>query len=477
MAGHKRLSASKTKQWWECPGSLALDAAEGYQDNDSGDSARLGTCAHHLGEECLRKGKDPEEYRDRAITILNEGTESEGVSILRVGGKTGALKGFWTVIDTDMIEAVDTYVTYVRRRCVELGLADLDGDVNAQVVALIEKKVVRLETKVNPLPERDDTGGSGDTIIDAWPDLQEVIDYKHGAGVFVPVTKNHQLRSYSSGSAIPDQWSHDKYRYTIVQPRNREALAASENHDGVCPEEVTREELQAWTEELRGKAGRVDVADQMLKDGKTADDLYKAGLISVGSDGSHCTFCHRKTRCPAALAKVQEMAAIDFADPPEHIEAPGDNMLAMILPWVPFIDKFTKEATASAERKLLSGGQVEGYKLVRKKTNRTWAPTIKIDEETTIELTDCEVQRLMEEKFEVDPAKLVVTETSRISGPQAEKLVPKAKRKEFNELFLFKPTGGLTMAEASDPRPAVESDAATDFAGDGEMEEADALDS
>lgn len=71
-----------------------------------------------------------------------------------------------------------------------------------------------------------------------------------------------------------------------------------------------------------------------------------------------------------------------------------------------------------------------------------------------------------------------MTETSRISGPQAEKLVPKAKRKEFNDLFLFKPEGGLTMAADSDPREAVVSNAAGDFAGDGDMEEAnDALDS
>jgi len=473
MAGHKRLSASRTKQWWFCPGSLALDASEGYQDNDSGDSARLGTCAHHLGETCLRKGQDPEEYRDRVITILDEGTEKEGVSILRPGGKTTNLKGFWTVIDTDMIEAVDTYVSYVRRRCAELDLISLEGDINAQVVELIEKGTVKLETKVNPLPERDDTGGSGDTIIDAWPDLQEVIDYKHGAGVFVPVTKNHQLRSYSSGAAIPDQWSHDKYRYTIVQPRNREALAASPNHDGVCPEEVTREELQAWTEELRQKAQLVDKADALLKDGKTADDLFQAGLVSVGDDGSHCTFCHRKARCPAALAKVKEMTAVDFAEPPEDIEAPGENMLPMVLPWVPFIDKFLKEVTASAERKLLSGGKVEGYKLVRKKTNRTWAPKVKIGDEE-VDLQDSTLQMLMEEKFGVEPEKLVVTTTERISGPQAEKLVPKAKRKEFNDTFLFKPTGGLTMAEASDPREEVKSDAASDFAEP--PEETDALD-
>lgn len=463
MAGHKRLSASRTKQWWECPGSLALDAQENYQDNDSGDSARLGTCAHHLGETCLRKGEDPEQYRDRVITILNEGTESEGVSILRTGGKTANLKGFWTVIDTDMIEAVDTYVSYVRRRCAELDLISLEGDINAQVAELVAKNVVRLEVKVNPLPEREDTGGSGDTVIDAWPDLQEVIDYKHGAGVFVPVTKNHQLRSYSAGSAIPDQWSHDKYRYTIVQPRNREALAASPNHDGICPEEVTREELQAWTEELRAKAGRVDQADKMLAEGKTGEDLFKAGLVSVGNDGSHCTFCHRKARCPAALAKVKEMTAVDFAEPPEHLEAPGDNMLPAILPWVPFIDKFLKEVTASAERKLLSGGKVEGYKLVRKKTNRTWAPSIKIGDQE-VELADGTLQMLMEEKFGVEPEKLVITETSRISGPQAEKLVPKAKRKEFNDLFLHKPTGGLTMAEESDPRDAVEHGAGDDFA-------------
>lgn len=476
MAGHKRLSASKTKQWWTCPGSVALDAHEGFVDEGSGDAADLGTCAHALGEECLRKGRDPEEYRDRVITIINPGTDNEGTSILRPGGKTSSLKGFWTIVDSDMIEAVDVYVNYVRRRCVELGLADLEGDVNAQVVALIEKGTVRLETKVNPLPERDDTGGSGDAIIDAWPDVQEVVDYKHGAGVFVPVTKNHQLRSYSSGSAQPDQWSHDRYRYTIVQPRHREAIAKSPEGDGVCPEEVTREELQAWTEELRAKAKRVDEADAMLAAGKTADDLFQAGLLSVGEDGSACLWCHRKVECPAAQAKVREMTQADFADDPTDLEPPGENMLPMVLPWVPFIDKFLKETVALAERKLLAGEKVEGYKLVRKKTNRTWRPELK-EGDDTIPLTMAEVQRRLEAEYGVDPEKLLTPpkEPELISGPQAEKLIPKAKRKEFSDKYLHKPVGALTMAEASDPRAEVKHDAAADF--EDEPEAADALDS
>lgn len=456
--GHKRLSASQTKQWWYCPGSLALIQQMGGVDNPSGDAANQGTCAHFLAETCLRKGQNAEAYMDRVIAIIGD---DEGCSILKAGAKTANLKGYWTIVDSDMIDAVQVHLDYIHKRCHELGLFDglwdesvahaIDTkDYMAGLVAeLVKLGKVRLEVKVNPLPDRDDTGGSSDVVIDAWPDVLEAVDYKHGQGVFVPVVKNLQLRTYVSGNAVLDGWTHDRYRYTITQPRHRLASPWG----GVMSEEASREEMMAWTAELALKAQRVDIADGILGEGGTQQDLFEAGLLSVGEDGGHCTWCPLKNNCVAATAKTQEVCGMDFANPPEKLDAPGQNMLPMILPWVPFIDAYLREAEASVERILLAGGSVDGKKLVRKKSNRAWKPG----------MTDTERAAAISAEYDVPVDKLLVSEPYHITGPQTEKLLPKAKRAEFSAKYMHKPEGGLTVADASDPRDAITPSVGDDF--------------
>ena len=61
MAWHARLSASKTKEWANCAGIIAL--AEAFPVEDlSGDAAMLGTCAHYLIERALGEGVQPSAY-------------------------------------------------------------------------------------------------------------------------------------------------------------------------------------------------------------------------------------------------------------------------------------------------------------------------------------------------------------------------------------------------------------------------------
>ena len=476
MTGHARLSASQTKQWAACPGSVAYLEAHPELGGSSGYHAQHGTAAHALVERCLKEGSEPSEYKGRLIEILEGENGDEGTSILKKGAKwpKQATRIVFEV-DVDMYEAVECMTDYVRNRCVELDLVPDEvlfgeGPSLAKVVTdLVKKGTVRLEAKVIPLPERDDTGGTGDVIIDAWPTLLEIVDYKHGSGVFVPVDGNEQLRSYGLG-ALQEAGADDyeNVRYTICQPRH-----LNSPRDGIMYEETTAKELMDWKHWLTAAADRVDDARAMIADGATLEELFESGFLSVGEDGGHCTFCDLKSTtgsvCPAALAKVQEQAMTDFDDDPADIDSTASaNHLAVLLPWIPFIDKWAKAIVAEAEQLLMSGGKIDGRKVVRKRSSgrkyieqRKIAPEKEGDEPTYVDVTEADrVEALV--GYGADEADLY-TKPVFLSGPKAEKLIPKKDRQEFSDNFMYTPEGGLTIAPESDKREAVLIDPASDF--------------
>jgi hypothetical protein len=446
MAAHARLSSSQTKQWWNCPGSAAVLEAVPSLKGESSPQAQLGTCAHALIENCLLTDTSPETYTGRIIQLVETETGGEEAKILKANAKTPKdATAIWFEVDDDMVDATTKFTDYVNKRMDELESAEL----------IVEGYTI-------PLPERDDTGGTADVTIDAWPDVLEVIDYKNGTGVFVPVEGNMQLRSYVLGRAHETGFSHDVYRYTICMPRHHQAP-----EDGIMTEEITRVELLKWRDELREKARKVDLAREILrnktKEGKNLqeiiDDLYQRGLISIGEDGSHCTFCELKTRCTAIKSKMQELALIDFEDDPEEIEIGGENRFPIILPWVELIDDWVTKVKAEAKAKLLAGGKVEGYKVVRNASRRSYRPGLSPEEISTI----------CAEEFDI-PVEQHFTEPELKRGPALEKLIKGKgsgqRKKEFSERVMIKNEGSLTMAPISDKRSEVVIDIGNDFDDD-----------
>ncbi|UFK26722.1 CRISPR/Cas system-associated protein [Roseobacter phage RDJL6] len=478
MAWHARLSASQTKDWFNCPGTIALKEMFPV-DDPSGPAAQLGTCAHLLIERCLEEGVPPADYEHRLIEIKHPDSDKEEVVIMRKNAKWPKQAGRVIFeVDEEMIEATTAFIDYVIWRLVELFPEAYDttgfGDEVPYTISVdaVKRGHLKLEGRVNPLPERDDTGGTADVTIDAWPDLMELVDYKNGTGVLVPVENNLQLKSYTLGRAVEnggDLGDYAAYRYTIGQPRHHRAPPG-----GMSSEEVTPAELGEFRRQLIAACERVDKARKVLDDlwaagrdpagnshhvptiEEARQALFNSGFLSVGEDGSHCNWCPHLNECPAARAKVEDVAGMDFADEAEELEAPlGPNHIAMILPWKPFIESFLKKAAAKAEELALQE-QMPGYKMVRKGGNRTWKPDMK-EQET--------IDRLVLD-FGVDPKKIMTEPVAPKlrTGPQVEKLVPSKRRKEFNDEFLWKPEGGLTMVPESDGREAVSmSDASDDF--------------
>jgi hypothetical protein len=452
--GHKPLAASKTKQWWECAGCIPILERFPELQKASGLYAQLGTCAHALGEECLSTGKEPLEFMGRIIIIEEQVDGGEKAVILPKKAKTPSNPNVvWFEVDDDMVDAVSVLTGYVRMRCEELE---------------IDPKTLVLEAKVNPLPSRDDTGGSADVRIDAWPDMLEVVDYKHGSGVFVPVEKNHQVRSYLVGVAEETGWAHSCYRGTIVQPRHPEAGAP-------MWEEYTAEELREFQAELKKKAERVDAARKRLKEGATMEDLFKEGFISVGNDGgSHCFFCELRARtasngavvvCPAVAAKAKEQLMVDFDDDPDGMEVhmpQDDEKLFQMVKWVPFMDKWAKEVKSQAEKRLAqrlqAGEDGYGYKFVEGRSIRV----LKKMKESVLVSKVCKLFKLKKEELYTQPELL--------SGPQIEKLIKGAPNKaKFNAEFLDKPKGKPRMVpESAKGEPIIPPSAADDFQDDPE---------
>ena len=477
MAWHARLSASHTQDWFNCPGTIALKEMFPY-DDPSGEAAQLGTCAHALIERCLEEGVAPEQYRDRLIEIVKPDTPDEDIKIHAKAFKWPKQVGRVVFeVDDEMIDATTCFIDYVIGRLVELFPEAYDapgfGDEVPSSIAIdaVKRGQLKLEGRVNPLPERDDTGGTADVTLDAWPALMELVAYKNGTGVLVPVWGNLQLKSYTLGRAVEGEGNirdYAEYRYTIGQPRHHRAPPG-----GMSWETQTPAELEAFRKELVNACERVDQARECLANAasnmskvegrpltveEARQSLFDVGFLSVGDDGSHCNWCPHLNECPAALGKVQEVAGIDFADEADEIEPPiGPNHLAMILPWKPFITKFLNVAAAKAEE-LAYKDEMPGFKIVKKGGNRTWKP----------KLDTAEVKARLVSHYGVDPAKIMnpAAKPTLRTGPQIEKAVPSKMRAEFGEEFLHKPEGGFTMVPEDDGREAVSMSQAADDFGD-----------
>jgi hypothetical protein len=460
MSTHARLSASQTKRWWNCPGSIPAMAMFPELERPSGEPADMGTAAHRIVEESLTKGVMPDHFAGRIVQVFRK---NGGTSILRKGAKlkghTDASRFF--LVDDDMIEATEVMVTYVLDRL------EACGEPRDSVKA-IKSGALLVESKVNPLPERDDTGGTGDVIINCF-DMIEVIDYKNGSGVFVPVQGNHQLRTYMAGALNIVGWDeHETVRYTIVQPRHF--------NGGIMSEDITTEELKAWVDELRQKALEVDGATDDLSDmkGLPREECLKqmadVKWLSVGDDGSHCGFCDLKPFCPAVKNKVQELAQADFDEEPDTDRLPkpsGDGKtLAKFMPWLPLIDSWTKAVAAEAERLALSGNEVPGYKIVRQKGSR------KFKDGATPE----KIVGYLKANHLVDEETCFTTPEI-LSGPALEKLITrnnlptdiktvKDAKAAFSNEFLYNPDGGLALVPSSDRREAIATSADNDFDGE-----------
>lgn len=454
MAGvHAKKGPSGAKRLHACPGALALvDTIPPELRKTSGPAAQLGTAAHFLLETCLTNRKPPEDYRGRIIVLLGD---KEDGSMLRVNAKEPDPKEtVYFIVDDDIVFGVTMAYEYVLRRLASMPRAEL-----------------LLESKTNPVPDREDTWGTADVTIDEFLLLLEVVDYKNGRNL-VEHRDNPQLLSYLAGRAHDTGWSHDKYMITIVQP------FADHEEGRIRSFDISREDLMAFVDKHRQAAEMADEAADVLADQCHGRPEYSLGVhtwadVYLHAGEEQCKNCEaaETLRCPAYKLWVKAQAKMDFdADPPDESPEPSVVFAADVLRWSPYILTLIKNARSVEFRELQSGRVLPGRKAVRlKPRGRKLKPGL--GDAYSI------AAKLVKGGFVNDNERsMLFTEPELLSGPKIEKLISTKKvadpaddekkislRQLFAREFLYLPEGRIVSAPLDDPRPAVSISAASDF--------------
>lgn len=407
---HAELSPSGASRWLRCPGSIAL--SEGIEDKGSV-YADEGTAAHELLEWCLTESKDAEAYIGRVITVGERKFE----------------------VDMEMADHVNTAISY-------LG-SYIDVEAGDELMAEQSLPIDHITGEAGARGTSDVVG-----ITDNGKRLV-IADLKYGKGVSVDAENNEQMQLYALGALHEFSVLYDFEYVTMVilQPRK--------NH--VSDWTISVEELERFKDRCVAGADAVRMAEADLENNPPVNSFATsewAGLwLSPGE--KQCQFCKAKATCPALGNFVQEAVGADFA----NLAAPGqpDTLDPVILEWttgdedaiaaalkaVPLIEDWCKAVRAEAERRLLAGTPVSGFKLVRGKAGaRQWS------DKTEVEATLKAMRLRQDEMYSM----------SLISPTQAEKLLAKESPKRWTKLqpLIVQAQGGLSVAPESDKRPAVE---------------------
>lgn len=414
MATHARLSPSSSKRWMTCPGSINLVEQlieEGKIESDTTSKyAAEGTVAHEIHELCLLGNRNADHY---------------------LGMKFDA-DGFDFVVNTDMVEAVQESLDYIRER-----IEDAE-DFGYTVELLVEERSSLQYLGINGLD-----GGTADAILiirdGATVVSVEVIDYKHGQGVAVEVEENTQALSYGLGVIRrPEYKGHpidEGIRLTISQPRAHHPDGSIRSWD------ISKKELTKWEKK------------ELIPKAKAT--FEKNALLVPSDDG--CRFCNASGQCSALYAKTQEIAIADFKeDSFPNPKIMTSDQKKTVMDHAEMIRAFIVAVENQVKQEVDNGSTdyEESYKLVRKTTHRKF----------TEEGSDEDFSPLLDylnddEVFDRTPKMKALGSIEKV----LKKKAGKDKAKEIMDEITDKPEGSLVIAPISDKRKGVQSTLIGDF--------------
>jgi hypothetical protein len=202
-----------------------------------------------------------------------------------------------------------------------------------------------VETKVVIKSISDEVGGPADCAVLDWPDCLHIIELKYGAGMLIDPVDNAQMATYALGALETFDSSFSEVWATVVQPR-------IDHKDGpIRTWKTTPAELmKTWYPKIK------KAVEKAAKHPK----LYKPG--------NHCVFCSGAREC--AKAKTTSKAIVKAS---EKGEITKDNKkLAQILDSDTMIREYMKLAKIEAQKRILAGEKIPGFKVVRNFGRLTW---------------------------------------------------------------------------------------------------------
>ena len=302
-------------------------------------------------------------------------------------------------VTADMAEHVDMYCQSVRDY-----LQHPSDDLQIEVAL-----------PITPITGEPDAMGTADAVVLSYVNQEiTIIDLKYGRGVRVQAEKNLQLILYALAvlalyGVIAD-WK--TVRLVIIQPRA----------GGVSEWVILVDELETYATPLRQAADRV----------RQAQSEGPANFLNPGETA--CRWCRAKAVCPALCAQVLE-------DVEALPEATANSEIAHLLPRLGLIEDWCRALRAEAERRLIAGIAVPGFKLVEgKKGARAW------DDVAQVEGL---FKRMRFKAAEMYDQKL-------ISPTTAEKVLKdQPKRWSRLQAHITQKSGAPSVVPATDPRQAL----------------------
>lgn len=253
-------------------------------------------------------------------------------------------------------------------------------------------------------------------------DLIIINDLKYGAGVPVSPDHNEQLMTYALGfwdNVARHRTDADQFLLVIDQPRA----------DGGGEWRVGLPELLEFGERLQRAYEEVHAEEPYLAAGE-----------------KQCMWCPAKDICPElARSNMAHMDAIlDDLDGEELTLADADEFSparrAAVAQNADLIKKWVDAVHARVLRDAMAGEPTPGLKAVEgRKGRREW-----IDTE--------EAERFLEDLGASEEEIWLPREM--VSPTQAEKIIPKDKRKKMEDLWA-QPDGKPALVPADDPKPAI----------------------
>lgn len=421
MSSHARLSPSSRHRWANCPGSVREEAK--YPEGLPGPSAVDGTRTHLVLEHCIDNSLlDPH-------TLENQAFKAEGNTF---------------VVDKDRADRVAVAIDYIKQR-----------SNNGELQVISEERVDPAE-----LLGRSDMGGTIDCQI-IGNDWIEIIDYKDGM-IKVEADGNLQIEQYAYGVIAKYGASRfNKIIFTVIQPKlsfKKESAISSFEYD---------------VESLLSKR------DVIISQALATDDL-NAPLIP---GDKQCKFCKAKGGCSALSEKVMGEVGIMFGPVKNNgfdiVEQSAekdpsvmtDEQLKQIMEAAPLMRQLLDGVEQEALRRLESGKNIQGLKLVYGRGSRTWA----LPEE-----------EMAEKLLKMGIPKTAIYETKLVSPAKAEKMtwekrdgtkmsLSDRQLKRLDQEYVTKLSGKLTVVSESDSRPAVIKNAAPLFGAVGAVKTVEPL--